>query len=109
MSQKETLVARAIVAHEVAQMRERRASTPLPRVTTDRIVEKYGPWWDRLLGQQNVRKGLNAAFRRGELVKLRDLDSGRKLREERCVVFTTSGIGALRLRGENLRAIWHDE
>lgn len=114
VSQRETLVARAIVAYEIGLLRERSASTPLPRLTTDYIVEKYGLQWGQYLAKtnpitwrasrarQNVRNELNRAFRNHDLCKLRDNATGKKVREGTNVVFVRSGTmySELRLLGK---------
>lgn len=123
MSQRETLVARAIVAYEIGLLRAGRASTPCPQVTTASICEKYGLHWGvyqtdyrwvnnhrsaegGLRAPQNVRNELNAAFRRSELCKLRDVDTGKKVRQDQHLVFVHSGTSMMRLFNEGYRKVW---
>lgn len=94
------------MAYEVGLLRGWRTSAPLPTLTTDCIVEKYGLSWGRydarddfgvpFAGQsrarQNVRNELNRAFRLGELCKLRDSATGKKVRRGKSIVFVHSGV-----------------
>lgn len=98
MSQRDTLVARAIVAYEIGELG--RGTSPLPSLTTQRIVDKYGMQWGRFTpsdyltpsadrARQLVRNELNRAFRNGQLAKLRD-ENLKKVREGSNVVYITN-------------------
>ena len=74
--QHDTLVARAIVEHEIGCLRNGGGAVPqdgsTPSLTAARIVDAYGLRWGRFAthahrAEQLVRKALNVAWYRGAL------------------------------------------